>query len=266
MNRKLAARAALMAAAFLSAGSAFAQEGFHLTLGVKAWANYWETGFPVDDRNNTGTNVIAASNDSPKVAAIPSVSMRWGRFVASVGYFVKTEYEFTAFTDYQNFTCAGCSATVVRVASTAERKELDANIGWFIHPQVAVTLGYKQVDQIYKTTFTAPGLIFPPSDPDKTKNTAVTLGILGSAPIGGGFALYGNVAAGPAKAEFVDSTSEKLEGYYHSSEFGFAYGFGGAAITLGYKVQVIDYETKGSLQQRIRDTTNGFIAGISYTF
>jgi hypothetical protein len=263
---KQAARMALAALLIAAAGGAGAQEGFHLTLGVKFWANYWETGFPTDDPN-TGNHVIMSSNESPKVAVIPSLSMRWGRFVVSAGYFAKTEYEFQEFSDFVNTTC--CGGAVVRQATKAEREEVDINIGWFVHPQVAVTLGYKQVDQTYTSTFTSPGLVFPAPQPSTTKNKAWTIGVLGSGPIGGGFAVYGNLAVGPMEAEFTDDSGEKPKGYYHSTEFGFAYGFGGgSAITLGYKVQVIDLEfgENSSLPQRGRDTTNGFIAGLSFTF
>jgi hypothetical protein len=150
-------------------------------------------------------------------------------------------------------------------ANESRARGIRPDIGWFVHPQVALTLGYKRVDQTYTTTVSSPGLVYPDPTPGTTKNTGYTVGILGSAPIAGGFALYGNMAYGPMKSKFEGGDTEH-KGSYQSSEFGFAYGFGGAALTFGYKVQVLDFDYEGPLPQRLRDTTNGFVAGISYTF
>lgn len=257
---KRAGQGLVLSALLCVTASAAAQDFFHMTIGVKGWAHTWETG-NLNDDPSTGTNVTVGAAD--KVSVIPSLSMRFGRFFISAGYFVKTEYEFEKTSDRVNLTC--CGNVTVTEEQKAEREEYDLNIGWFVHPQLAITVGYKRVDQTYTNTFTAPGVIFAPGEPSTTKNTGFTVGLLGSAPLGGGFALYGNMAIGPMKAEF-EGGGEEPKGTYQSSEFGLAYGFGGAAITFGYKVQVIDLERDGTFPQRLRDTTNGFVAGISYTF
>jgi hypothetical protein len=259
---KRAGQAALLSALLCAAGLVHAQDFFRMTVGLKGWANTWETG-TFNEGSATGTNVQVQAAD--KVAPIPSLSMRFGRFVVSAGYFVKTEYEYEKSSDRMNLAC--CGDATVTSQTKAEREEYDFNIGWFVHPQVALTVGYKRVDQTYTTTSTAPGVVFPEPEPSTTKNTGVMFGVLGSAPIGGGFALYGNMAIGPMKAEFEGDDTYKPKGTYQSSEFGLAYGFGGAAVTFGYKVQVIDLEIDNTTHPlRLRDTTNGFVAGISYTF
>ena len=54
------------------------------------------------------------------------------------------------------------------------------------------------------------------------------------------------------------------KGYYASAEGGLAYPVApNTTFSAAYKVQVIDLGING---QRARDTTNGIILGLSYTF
>ncbi len=263
---KRAGAAGVLTVLLLGASSALAQKSDDLkvSLGLKLWYNTWETGFFNNDPS-TGTNVISSTSDW-KPALIPSFSVRYKDFVASMGYFTKTSYSFANFSDMQNLTC--CGPKNVTTAFSAKRDELDVNFGYFVAPQLAVTLGYKSVNQTYTVTESAPGVIFTPAtSTSKTKNTAPTIGILGFAPLGGGFTLYGNGAFGPMKSKFEDGSSAK--GSYQSTELGVAHAFGnsGLSASLGYKVQIIDVKdavTTGN--QRARDTTNGLIMGVTYTF
>src|SRR6266581_989601 len=263
---KRAGTAGVLTVLLLGAGSALAQKSDDLkfSLGLKLWANTWETSFANNDPS-TGTNVISSTSDY-KIAAIPSFSVRYKDFVASMGYFTKTSYSFKDFSDMTNLAC--CGPKEVTTAVSAKRDELDVNFGYFVAPQLAVTLGYKSVNQTYTVTNSAPGVIFTPATfTSKTKNTAPTIGILSFAPLGGGFTLYGNGAYGPMKSKIEGGGSAK--GSYQSTELGVARGFGntGLSASLGYKVQIIDVkDTVTTGDQRARDTTNGFILGVTYTF
>ena len=259
---KHAGRVGVLTLLLFGAGNALAQsDGLQVTLGLKLWANTWESPFLNDDPTS-GTNLIASANDSLKVAPIPSLSVRYGNVVFSAGYFAKTDYDFSTFSDMVNLGC--CGPTAVTQVSSAEREEWDFNLGYFVTPQIAVTVGYKKIDQTYTSTFSAPGVIFASPTTSTTKNTATTIGLLAFAPLGESFALYGNFAYGPAKSKFEGG--ESLSGTYRSTELGIAHPLGGATVSLGYKIQILDVETKGALPQRARDSTNGVILGVSYTF
>jgi len=200
------------------------------------WNNTWETG-----RSNinsaTGDDNIISITSAKRLAAIPNLGVRYKDIFLSGGYFNKTHYKFP------DYSIAG-----TRFSTTADRKETDINLGWFLVPNLALTIGGKWVKQEFETT--SMGLTTDSS----TKYRGVTGGIVGFAPIGSGFAFYGNGSGGPTKAKF--DTGESSSGWYTSSEFGLAYALlKGAVATWGYKYQVLN--TKIS-DQTHRDVTAGF--------
>lgn len=229
--------AAGMLAIGVCAGTAFAQQPaangsneVKVTVGLKLWHMQWETwltAFP---------NVIQTTARN-QWAAIPNVAISYKDFFASGGYFVKKKYDFPN-------------------GLNVKRAEWDLNLGYWLlrgdaGGRLGVTVGYKEVDQWF------PGF--------KDTKKAVVFGFTGAAPVGGGFYLYGNGAYGPAKEKFP---GDKLDGYYASAEGGVAYPFApGATVTLGYKWQVTDFKVKFLPgDERGRDTTNGFVVGLNYTF
>lgn len=238
------------------AANALAQKSddIKVTLGLKLWLTEWDTPLVSNDPV-TGNNVQTFFAHG-RIAPIPSLSVRYRDFLASTDYFVKTNYGFGS----QSRAEIGLPVLVTNAVS-AKREEFGLNVGYFVVPQLAVTVGYKRVDQHYTQTESGPGLVTA-TGRSTTKNEAVTVGILGSAPIGGGFNMYGNGSIGPARASAPGGFSGN--GYYGSTELGVAYPIAAnTVLSLGYKYQLISI---GVFGQRARDITNGVVAGLSYTF
>jgi len=178
------------------------------------------------------------SDTAKKIALIPSVAASRGNFFASLGYFTTTLYNFPLYGD-------------------VPRTEYDLNVGYWVlqsdSGRLGLTLGYKQVNEDFGAF--------------KEQITAPTIGFTASAHIAGPWSLYSNAAFGPATET---GPSFKARGYYASGEAGVAYAFDrGTAVTIGFKGQVIDVglgDCAAFGNTRCRDTTDGFIFGVSHTF
>jgi hypothetical protein len=214
----------------------------NVTIGLKVWGNRWDT----------WDNPQEAETAKTKASFIPSIGLNYGRFFGSFGYFARTKYNFPTLGD-------------------TSRTEYDINVGyWMVQSEtgrLGLTVGYKHAKQDFQDT---PEIIKAP-----------TIGITGGARIGGAWTLYGNAAIGRAtetSSNGFDSTGAilpgvgfRMRGTYTSVEAGVAYAIApNTAVTAGYKVQVVDVGGSdcdvSRIGNRCRDTTNGFIVGISHTF
>ena len=234
--KKNALLATAVVAVGLSAAPAVAQQQaangadeVKVTVGLKLWHTSWETwGNPP---GNTAQR---------EFAGIPNIAVNYGDFFGSAGYFVKREYDFPG-------------------SLQVKRNEYDVNLGYWLLKgeaggRLGVTVGYKRINQWWHDPFFTDF---------KDKKNAIPFGFTASAPVGSGFYLYGNGAYGPANEKFLGT---KIKGYFAAAEGGVAYPFmPNAAVTLGYKWQITDMDLKGS-SDRGRDTTNGFVLGVNYTF
>jgi hypothetical protein len=280
MKNKAKIGSVALAAALVST-SAFAQDkDWSVTLGIKGWLNIWDTkvqaGIPASGNFAGGSSIISQTSDWT-AAAIPSLAIRYKEFFIASSYFVNRKYNFPQNAGSFFFDVGDPSGVGLGVPYTqdtvAKRKEFDINIGWYFVPQVALTLGYKQVNQHYTDTFILPPAIFPvPFTTDQTtKNKAATIGVVAGAPLGdSNFLMYFNAASsiGPTmKATYSDSSGSD-KGWYATGEVGFGYRIApGLTATLSYKYQIIDLKLKDlSPTQHARDTTNGPLLGVSYTF
>lgn len=264
---------AVALAATACSSSAFAQDkDWSVTLGLKGWANVWETG-QVNSLAPFGSNAQSYTSGTTW-AAIPSAAVKYKDFFVSSSYFINTSYNFPLAT----ILVPGVPGNVdvddlVTQDISAKRKEFDINIGWYFAPQVAVTLGYKQVNQKYTNVYTFPAT--PSRDPltttNTTKNKAPTIGIVAGAPVGNSdFLMYLNASSSigrTMKATFSES-DDSWKGWYASGELGFGYRIvPGLTATAGYKYQIINLKVDTvSPTQKGRDTTNGPVLGVAYTF
>ena len=231
---------------------AFAQESnFKFTLGLKGWINDWET-------SNLFQGSILSTTGN-KIAAIPSATVSYKNFFVTGGYFIKNSY---GFPDSSTVVNNGGVPTTVTLHQTADRKEGDLNVGWYFIPQVAVTLGYKDV-RLNKTKSSTPGILV--SHSEELKVHAATFGIQGSARIGeSAFFLYGNRASSLPNGAKATAPGGSANGSFGSTEVGGGYQFSNnLSVTLGYKYQIIDLSVGGL---RARDVTSGAILGANYTF
>jgi len=226
------ARAALLLG---FAAAAQAQDtGLGVAVGVKAWSTQWTTFSYATD--GAGDQVLTQVAAKDKVVLVPLLSVRWRDFVASLSGYRPTDYRFLD-------------------GSTNSRKEFDANVGYFVTPGVAVTLGYKRVGQKGAT--------------DNYELGGPVIGLSATAPISGPLALYG--AFGLGRLKDTSASTVKFDADYRLSEVGLAYNIGldnlpkSLSFTLGYRTQVLSSkEALGS--QDGRDLTQGLTIGLVATF
>lgn len=227
-------RTALIVWALCAAGAASAQESdLSVSVGLRAWRTDWTTFsyYAPDGVNNEALTQISAKE---KVAALPGISVRYGRFLATLGALASTRFTFDD-------------------GSTAKRSEWDASVGYSILPGLTATLGYKRVSQSDGTN------VYRPAGP--------VLGLGASAPIGEGLSLYGSVGLGRLKTPAGDAIDFKAN--YTLTEVGLSYALNADhprwTLTGGYRMQVLrSKEAFG--QQDGRDTTQGFTLGMLVTF
>ena len=234
--KSLIRMAVIAAAVLLPASSAFAQDGFRATIGLKAWAHTWNTW-------STGSGgFVGQTETDSEVVLIPSVTFRFGNFFLSGDFWPEKEYDFL-------------NATYTKV----KREEWSAVTGYYIVPQLAVALGWKRIHQ----DFTGGGVDFD-------VNIDVPMfGLQGGAPLGesGNWFMYGNGFVGPisVKEKGAGSSSDQ-EGWYYSTELGLGYRmFQRLSATVGYKYQTVRWD-KINGENPGYDYTMGWIFGLSFTF
>lgn len=242
LSNKSILAAALPAFFFAASGAAAAEESepknLSVTVGLKAWANEWQSW------NTPGSPQFGAAN---AVALNPSVTVKYKNVFVSAGVMPKTNYDVPISTN--------------GTTTPASRREMDVSAGYYVHPQVAVTLGYKQITQTWGTTdyiwkIPAVGVSLAAA----IQNTRMFM--------------YGNAAVGWAFVSTNPSTTATIwnlkGGTYTTSEIGVGYSvLPSFRLTLGYKYQICPTSTevqKNTTRITMTDSTRGFVFGGSYTF
>ena len=155
MNQgRLIVKAGLCIASFLPAVG-YAQEEMtkqlEFTIGLKAWNTSWQSYLPAVIVGATPSGQPAASElvnsveGRTEVAALPTVTLRYERYFLSAGY---ARYS-------SNFDLVQSPIGVVNgqniFASRIDhirRREIDVNLGYFVLPGLALTVGYKGAREI----------------------------------------------------------------------------------------------------------------------
>ena len=169
------------------------------------------------------------------------------------------------------------------------RREADFSVGYSILPNLLGSLVYKtgKVDKLTTASTTA-----LTGETASSKIDGLLLGFSGSAQLQGPFALYGNLAIGPARATTSSSLhgDMKYKGSYRIGEVGLAYrltderaifGIKNLSVQLGYRVQVLTFRNAAlntyalggpvptvlsTEHRKLQNTTQGFILGIVAVF
>jgi len=248
--RKWAVAAAVLGALSGNACAQFADSfsgDFHTTVGVRAWHTEWTTWFYGSPTTSSTGFYDQYESANLNWNFIPVVSVSKGRWFLAGSYQSPNTFNW----DYPP-------------ATSFRRHEWDANVGYFIVPGLAVTLGYKDIE--YK----GPGYDWTSKGP--------TVGLAGNAPIQSWIALYGNLAYSRPKINdrFYFSNSR---GYYMLTEFGFAFPLGGyrnelggAAVTAGYRYQRIGAYPNSPINtflpgsRKLYETTQGPVIGLAFRF
>jgi len=205
------------------------QSGPSFSVGLRAWQTQWDT------FSYAGGNVIQAPADD-ELVWLPVISARWNNFTGSMSLYPNTEYTFFD-------------------GGRGNRKEFDFNLGYYLTPGVAVTAGYKKIEQGGAT--------------DVYRLAGPVVGLSGTAPLGRDFSLYGSFGMGWMKS--TGDSTVKFDADYRLSELGVAYTLPtstfvkAVTFTLGYRTQVLT--SKDALPgQDGRDLTQGFTFGALATF
>ena len=267
----------LMLALLTAAGPSVAEEqsaplgkDVTLAIGMKFWFNTWQSANGSYGPEQ-GANVQSYVSD-PNVAFIPSISLKIKDFFISTSYLGAPEYTFPAYSDTLILTSSGTTtAYTLNHETTAKRTESDTNIGWYVTPNLALTLGYKIVTLEITDKRSGTGLQSR-TVIDKPTYTGPTIGFIGSVPIGEGFGLFGNLALGKMDMEYEGGTTT-YDADYVSTEIGIGYKEKNLPLsfTVGYRFQSIEqklpsYQIGGPGTPVSPDVTKGFTFGINLIF
>jgi hypothetical protein len=222
--------------ALCSAGNALAQEpDFVVSVGARAWYTQWTTfSYFVDEVTQENLALTQVSADD-KLAFMPLISVRHGKWLASASGLPSTDFKFPN--------------------GRGTREEFDANIGYFVIPSLAFTLGYKYVSQ---------------SDgPNRYRPAGPVVGINANAPLAGVWSMYGSLGVGWLKTPGGDAID--FDADYRLAELGLAYTLEGNRMprrwtfTGGYRIQVMTSNDAFNSEDG-RDTTQGVTLGVMATF
>ncbi|MBK7049963.1 MAG: hypothetical protein KBF98_02675 [Rhodoferax sp.] len=244
----------------------FAADDVSITVGAKLWNNKWTSWdyYPPFGLSPTSSLPGASENFSSgnQAALLPSLTVRVRNFLVTGSVFADKKYDFT-----------GSNG----IGFDAKRSETDLHVGYYVLPTLALTVGYKNVEQDFNN-----GKVFKYSGP--------IIGVVGSAPLTQGYSLYGNFGYGAMTANlpngFTDNSGRgKLDADYYLSEVGVAYSFDVKSLfpsakamtaTLGYRSQTLatqgfavglDVNNPSKMRStELRDNTEGLALGVSITF
>lgn len=212
---------------------------FSATVGLKVWNNNWSSW--TGNIDLFGDPLIQNIESSTENALIPSFSMRYRDFMVGGSYMTKTDYDFG-----ENF-------------GEVERKEYDIIGGYYVLPTLAIIAGYKKVEQEFAN--------------GNFKYSGPIVGLSASAPLTGGFSLYGTAASsiGNFKGQFPSGRKE--DSSYRLGEVGVAYAFDvGASLGVKALIATFGYRSQAIVTKNIfpgmkgRDTTEGFALGFAAAF
>ncbi|MEY4765137.1 MAG: hypothetical protein RI907_1810 [Pseudomonadota bacterium] len=237
--------------------------------GTKLWLNTWDSWstHPTGTGVALGTQryqVVQAMHSGTRLSVIPFASVRKGALFAAASFMQRTSY---ALRD---------AGTPGGFDVNADRQEADVSAGWYVVPNVALTLGYKQLTQTYGS--------------DRFRWAGPLMGVNTSAAVAPGWALYATAGLGAMQAQFPQTQSDaqgkhSFRAGYRLGEFGIAHGMAldnpwvrSLAFTAGYRVQTVTttgyglaqtapdgsstLNTRGSLV----DTTQGLALSLSAAF
>lgn len=224
-----------------TAGLAQAQlADLNVSVGARVWRTQWTT-FSYDTVPGRG-DVITQEPAGDKTVLIPVLSLRWHDWVGTLSAFGSTDYSF--------IDGNGAGGT---------RKELDLNVGYYVAPGLALTLGHKKTTQKENPgtrSYEVAGLV---------------AGLAGTAPLTPTLGLYGSFGFGKLKP--TGASTEKYDADYRLTELGLAWNVGldrgpkALNLTVGYRTQVLS--SKDALPrtgQEARDLTQGLTVGVVATF
>lgn len=261
--------AMLLMAGLSQAQSAQSGSGLQFSAGIKLWPAEWDSW--VTSPRGTGValgtsryQTVQAVGSSSRWSTIPFATVATQDYFASLSAMTRTNYSLQDAGTPGGFEVA------------ASRREFDLNGGYYILPDLAVTLGYKRLVQTYGG--------------DEYKWTGPIAGLSARAPLTSGMALFANASIGRMQAHFPAAQTDiqgnrSFAAQYRLGELGLVYFPTWQTrwpktllITFGYRAQhvttrryalavtsdqgVSSFNTHADL----KDVTQGFVLGVAGGF
>jgi hypothetical protein len=254
-------------------------DDLHFAVGLRLWFNTWEdqkfiTEVPVPNQGTvgSGTGAVLTGFTGNAIGYLPTLGVRYKNFFVSASGMFANGYNFDGHPLGADFNFSG------------NRQEVDVNFGYYIHPMLAVSIGYKGIFQKLNTPAPLTGVF---TSELKWSSNGIVSGLSANVPLPeegllpSGFSLYGTGGGGyvwqsyPSGTPFLDPFLDLgNHGFYGVMEGGIAYKPGQWPVVFlaGYKYQLVVNEfntrVKNLLQKKnnSRDITNGWVIGLSLTF
>lgn len=228
-----------------------------MSIGAKAWINNWQTNL-TGNSGKSWTMLTAG----PTIGVIPSVSLKHKKLLLSGSFMMTPDYTFPTESFYNG------AGTLYTLKIKGTRQESDLNVGYYVHPSVVLTMGYKGITEKFTVVNSLSG-----TTTNKVYLNGMTLGIAGSAPIGNGFSVYGNGVGGWMAVTYTPASTYTDSAMYEASEMGVAWKAPNAPLSasLGYKFQLIQtsISAKNSTTYQSlprNEVTRGFMLGLNFVF
>lgn len=262
-----------------TAGAQVLAPDTYLTIGAKVWHADWQSYVPstYGGVGPTGARVVGDSVNEveakAKTEAFPFFSVRHKNVFVSFSHahFANDFYVATS-----PVLLPGGQTLITSRNEHLQRRESDLNLGYFVTPEVALVLGYKDALESRDTVLGAAA-----STPlARTSAHVLLFGSAGSFPVAGALRFYTQAAYGPGRLSitFADPAlgSFSPAGRYLIGEIGLTYpvcrkadGTSNATVSLGYRTQSVRTDGSAGLFQSgartLRDVRDGAILSVNVT-
>lgn len=267
--------------AWFTCAASHAQEAAptQVSVGLKVWNAAWSSYLPATYAGVDATGRPAQGETFDQVEGkrktnfLPSLVVRRG------AYFVSASYgRFTS--DFSvpgtALPAPGGGTLITSRTDHFKRRESDLTAGYFVTPELAVTLGYKDATETRDIRLG----IAPQSTPLlRNKASGLLLGAVGSFAVQGDLRLYTTAGYGPArfKIRFADPALANFDanGRYLIGEAGLSYPlFKGerwlqnVTALLGYRTQTVKSDSRGAVSNNtrtVRDVRDGLVFSVTAT-
>lgn len=246
------------------------------SVGLKAWHSSWLSYFPGEVRgiDSAGAPGTATTYDmaegSQRTTFLPVLAVRYNNYFLSASY-----ARYSSNFHLANTSVVGPDGSNVLTSRSDhfDRDEADLTAGYFVTPNIALSLGYKHLTEARHTSLgIAPGIATPLSD---STLKALLFSALANLPLQGGLGVYGQLSYGPTRVNITTSpdnaVSYRAHGTYLISEIGLTYALPvqtpllkSSSIGVGYRSQTGKTRSPvGGYSRDVRDVKDGIIFSLN---
>lgn len=252
-----------------------------VAVGTKVWVSEWTTSFDNGGPGLVNNDIMSIKANDNQAQPIATATVKFKDFLLFGSYVADTDYDFAT----QNHTIHQTNGTLVdlRQSITGSRQEWDINLGYQVHKYLALTAGYKEIQQSLTSNYLSTvidGETINGFSRGKATYAGPTLGGVFSVPLGKGLGAYGQFAYGwlNANTTFEPTNFEIDYVDYYIGELGLLYSHNmknfpvslpvtAATIFAGYRMQSYDSHIKNAANDSPNnDLVKGFVSGVNFAF